>query len=109
MKKAIAVLGVLSLILGLSACKMIGRYNVNWIIGKDSDQIQARYGEFDWTPKDVPEDGLYRNCCCSYNLVYNQRHWTDGRRVPNEFLEIYFDENGVAYKAEKYVDETSIL
>ena len=104
MKKVIAVLMVLSLMLGLSACKMIGRYNVNWIIGKNSDQIQARYGEFDWKPKDVPEDGLYRNCYCTYYLRVDQVDWSE--RLPDEYLRIYFDENGIAYAAKKEVDNT---
>ena len=107
MKKVIVSLIVLSLMLGLSACKMIGQYNVNWIIGKNSDQIEARYGEFDVKPKDGKEYGLYRRCRCAYYLVRDQRNWAG--RVPDVLLYIYFDEEGIAYAAKKIEDTTVFL
>ena len=82
---------------------MIGRYNVDWIVGKNSKQIQARYGEFDGHPLDVPEDGLYRDCHCVYYVQVGGRQLF-GDRLPDEFLYIYFDEEGIAYKATKFVD-----
>lgn len=103
MKKCIVLfMSVLFVVFILSGCEKIGRYNVDWIIGKDANEIQSRYGKFDGHPQDIPDDGLYKNCTCSYSLPVG--HQLFGDPLPEEFLYIYFDDAGIAYKVYKYVE-----
>lgn len=104
MKKAIAILAVLLLFLSFSGCGLIMRDSFSkdsteWMIGKNSEQIQAHFGEFYGHPNDIPEDGLFKDCRCSY-----KRERSTFSDIWEEYLFIYFDANGIAYKTVIFVD-----
>lgn len=101
-KKILSLCLIVSLMFALFGCASDWRYNKEWMTGKTSKQIQARYGDFDGHSEEASEDGLYRDCRCVYILKKDQRNW--GGTEFDEFLYILFDENGIAYKVYVYVD-----
>ena len=101
MKKTISLCIIIAILCVLSSCESDWRYNKEWIVGKNSKQIQARYGKFDGHTEDVCEDGLYKDCIGIYFLQIDTRNWDE--RLPNEYLYIVFDSDGVARKVYKYV------
>ena len=101
MKKIVSLFIITAILCVLSGCESDWRYDKEWIVGKNSKQIQARYGEFDGHTEDVSEDGLYKDCICIYFLQIDARTWDE--RLPNEYLYIVFDSDGIARKAYKYV------
>lgn len=100
MKKILPVI-----LVAVIVCIVIVRsvYDTQWMIGKNSDEIQARYGQFDYHSEEAAEDGLYKDCVCFYLVQTNE---TDlfGDPLPDERLYIYFDADGIAYEAYKHVD-----
>ena len=67
-------------------------YDTDWIVGKTAEQIQDRYGEFDRN-KTYPNSALLK---CAY---YDLKPRMDGEHEYNVWIEINFDENGVAISA----------
>ena len=66
MKKLYIITAVILLLsMMLSSCS---KYNDSWIIGKNSDEIQEKYGEFTFCRGSPSEDGLYYDCICGYKL-----------------------------------------
>lgn len=91
-----AVALILTLGLSLFGC---GGYDEDFVMGKTSQEIIERYGDFDYLEySDVDgyseEGGLYRNCKTGYVTKTEK-----GEAV--EYFAISFDENGIAYKVEK--------
>ena len=72
------------------------KYDKEWIIGKTSLEIEARYGEFDLCENIRSPDGLYRNSNCGYMTKEGKAGFFG--TPPDKFLSIYFDSNGIAYK-----------
>ena len=101
-RRIISLCLVVFTLLTLVSCESDWMYDKDWIIGKDANEIQSRYGKFDGHPQDIPDDGLYKNCTCSYSLPVG--HQLFGDPLPEEFLYIYFDDAGIAYKVYKYVE-----
>ena len=83
------------LILSFSSCAK-NPYDTEWIIGKTSAEIEARYGEFYQCSMPADADGLYRNARCS--LVLKEKRVGFLGTDPAEVLAISFDENGIAYR-----------
>ena len=94
-KKIFSLLLVLSLLFLLTSCDR-NPYDSEWIIGKTSAEIEARYGNFYQCSMPASEGGLYKNCRCS--LLLKERRKGFLGTEPAEVLAISFDENGVAYQ-----------
>ena len=103
MKKIVSLFIITAILCVLSGCESDWKYDKEWIIGKNSKQIQARYGEFDGHPQDVPEDGLYKDCICAYFLQIDRKTWDE--TLPDEKLYIVFDSEGIAQTVYKHVDQ----
>jgi hypothetical protein len=91
-------------------------YNTSFILGKNSNEIQEKYGEFD---KVMPhagfstnlsecknDEGLYINCTAAY---FTGEGHTDLSIISilffptfDEYYLIYFDSDGIAYKVDKH-------
>lgn len=67
------------------------KYNDKWIIGKTSEEIIERYGEFDHVWKKPDYDGLYRDCTVEYFLI---NYWQ--ATVTSQYYTIHFNNNGRA-------------
>ena len=102
-RRIISLCLVVFTLLTLVSCESDWMYDKDWIKGKNSEQIQARYGKFDGHPQDIPDDGLYRDCICVYFLQIDKQTWDE--TLPNEKLYIVFDSKGIAQKVYKHVDE----
>ena len=94
--KILLIVLVLFLVVSLSACKP---YDPDDFIGLNSDEIIAKYGEFDVhkaTLRATEAAYLYCNGACGYMVKEEQVGFlgTD----PPEYFMIYFDANGIAYK-----------
>ncbi len=74
-------------------------YDEEWIIGKTSEEIKEKYGEFDHTHNDPSEDGLYRDTSCGY-LTKDKKVGSLGTS-PEEYYMIRFDSEGRAVSIEK--------
>ena len=96
-KKILSLCLIVSLMFALFGCASDWRYNKEWMLGKTSKQIQARYGEFDTHTKEVSEDGLYRDCKCGYYVNADAKQMIGGDPEPPVYLYIKFDVNGIAY------------
>ena len=90
---AIALLGTIVFAVGFAIHKYLHRYDFDNFIGLTADQITKKYGEFDrcgfW-----PSTGEYRT---GVYVIKPERVGFLGTYV-EEYLVIYFDENGVAYE-----------
>ena len=104
MRRTISIFLIFSIVFVLAGCDREALYNKEWMIGKTSKQIQARYGKFDYVTEDKDEYGLYKNCRCGYGLKVGAREKYTGDPEPDEYLFVYFDENGVAYKVKKWIN-----
>ena len=102
-RRVISFCLIVFILLSLVGCESDWMYDKDWITGKNSKQIQARYGAFDILPDKAPEEGLYKDCYCGYFLQINKRNWDE--RLPDEYLYIVFDANGTARRVYKYVTE----
>ena len=92
MKKYFALLILLALV--LTGCNPARKFDSDWMIGKDAQDIMARYGQFD---AGRPGDAVYRNCQCSYYIKQDTKG-KPGDVVEDQILRILFDDNGKAYK-----------
>lgn len=104
MKRIASIFLIVSIVFALAGCDRDALYDKEWMIGKTSKQIQARYGKFDYATEDKDEDGLYKDCRCIYNLKVGATEKYTGDPEPDEYLYVDFDENGVAYKVHKWRD-----
>ena len=95
MKKLISIFIVLVMLVGITACAS-KPYKEEDFIGLTSAEIIEKYGEFDNVQMSPSEDGLYRNCGCGYVVVKAKVGFFG--TTPPELFNIYFDENGVAYR-----------
>lgn len=96
--KKLAAVGVLftCLLVAVLVCQLLYVSNVNWIIGKNSAQIQEKYGKFENLMMSPSPDGLYRDTCCSYYVWEGRNGWF--LNYPPMMFSIRFDENGIAYE-----------
>ena len=94
-KKIFSLLLIFSLFFLFSSC-VKNTYDTEWIIGKTSAEIEARYGKFYQCSMPISEDGLYRNARCS--LLIKERRVGFLGTDPAEVLAISFDENGFAWR-----------
>ena len=93
----IVLLSLLIISFTLLSCLQLKYINLKRdFIGKTSNEIQSKYGEFDnrYTPPDA--DGVYRNTVCSYNVI-DARVGFLGTEPPY-LLSIRFDADGIAYE-----------
>lgn len=81
-------------------------FDVNWMIGKNSNEIQKRYGVFDNNNIALQEKtyidavGMYLTGKGVSDLSFKLFL----RPVNDEYIYIYFDSNGIAYKVETRVE-----
>ena len=74
----------------VSCCQIFFLHHKNWILGKNAEQIQDKYGAFDQVGNPQESDGLYKNCVCAYYIT--DLHYGD-------YLHMFcvsFDSNGIA-------------
>lgn len=79
--------------------KAKGSYDQDWIIGKTSQEIEDRYGKFDICLNEEKIEKNYFETGCGY-LTKEQEKGAFGTSS-DEFLMIFFDANGVAYRIEE--------
>lgn len=82
-----------TVLLLFSACTFHG-YDDDWMIGKTSAEIEARYGTFDKLGMNYEEDGLLRKTCAGYIIRESRTSWFG--RTTEQLLVVYFDELGIA-------------
>ena len=103
MKKAIVILLVATFLFFLISCSNekndegATEYDLIWIVGKTKDEIIERYGEFD----SVSNDESYNIEGYSYGRYEGKIPISGGKKRYTDSLIIRFDENGIAYRAEK--------
>lgn len=66
-------------------------YEDRWIIGKTPEQIEQRYGDFDYF--DITTPPLIRGYSVKTDQPWGDTNWP-------EYYMIYFDENDKAYKVQ---------
>lgn len=75
------------------------KFDEDWIIGKNSSEIEEKYGKFDFLAVDKRSDGkIYRGAA---GYLTKEKHVGYLGTDPEEFYAIYFDSDGIAYKTEK--------
>ena len=73
------------------------------VLGKNSDQVQEMYGEFDHYSMYPCEDGLFRFTGCSYTIVEKRVDFLG--TTPSYMVTIVFDGNGIAIEVYcQYID-----
>lgn len=97
MKKTISLLLFLTFLFLLVACSNGNEYDLIWIVGKTEDEIIERYGEFD----SVSNDEFYELYGYRYGCYKGKIPISGGKKRYTDSLIIRFDENGIAYRAEK--------
>ena len=95
------ILIVSFLIVGVfNSCNLqTSKYDKDWIIGKTSSEIEDRYGSFDIYLNNEKYGNNYCETGCGY-LTKNGEKGAFGLST-DEFIMIFFDENGVAYSIEE--------
>lgn len=76
-----------------SACTQ-HRYDEEWIIGKTSAEIEARYGSFDRLGMEYQEDGLLYSCRAGY-VIRESRTTFLGQTTEKLFV-VHFNDKGIA-------------
>ena len=75
------------------------KFDEDWIIGKNSSEIEEKYGEFDFLAVDRESDGkIYRG---KAGYLTKEKYVGYLGTDPEEFYVIYFDSDGIAYKTQK--------
>ena len=97
MKKTISLFLVLMFLFLLVACSSGDEYDLIWIVGKTKDEIIERYGEFD----SVSNDDFYEKHSYRYGCYEGKIPISGGKKRYTDSITIRFDENGIAYRAEK--------
>ena len=103
MRKTIAILLVATFLFFLISCSNekndedATEYDLIWIVGKTKYEIIERYGEFDSSGNDKN----YNIEGYSYGRYEGKIPISGGKKRYTDSLTIRFDENGVAYRAEK--------
>lgn len=72
-------------------------YEDRWVIGKNADQIEQRYGSYD-----INWETIYGSLIKGYCVKPSTTDWWGDATWP-EYYMIYFDENGKAYKVDVVV------
>lgn len=90
----LALLLCITLLL-FSACTFHG-YDEDWVIGKTSAEIEARYGTFDRLGMNYEEDGLLYRTVAGYIIKESRVTW-HGKTTEQLFV-VYFDELGIAWQ-----------
>lgn len=99
-KQMIATIVISILLIGLIPGLVISAayYHSGWVIGKTYEQIEERYGSFDYTRNRTLGDRTTPISSAGYIIVdkYNDRYWGD--TVYEQYWMIEFDEDGIAYE-----------
>lgn len=80
--------------------KIHHNYDEKWILGKTSQEVEARYGKFHITSGSKSADGLYRRGLGCYILKEKEGDFPGAR--PETLFQIAFNGDGIAY--ETFVD-----
>ena len=70
------------------------KYDVDWMMGKTSQEIIDRYGYFNMCSNYPDEDGLFKNVVCGYTIRERTPGFMDA--IPERLLYIHFDSTGIA-------------
>ena len=105
-KISILLLILTILLIGLNSCSGVKEsvFDSNWMIDKNSEQIQEKFGKFNYAsvaPNE--EDGLYYDCECEYVMSVSEGLIMDGM-VWKKYLVLYFNEDAVVYKTSEKLD-----
>ncbi len=73
-------------------------YDEEWILGKTSAEIEAKYGSFDRQGNYRQEDGKFYSCRVGY-IIKESRVSFFGRTTEELFI-IHFNAEGIAYSCE---------
>ena len=96
-KISIIVVVLLCVICIFLICLQMGFHLFKYsIIGKDSSEIQDKYGQFDCVQMPHDTDGLYKNTTCSYFIT--DKHVSFLGTTPPYMFSIRFDASGIAYE-----------
>ena len=93
---------VIIVILGILIYRYNCVYNEKWVVGKHYTEIMDRYGDFDrgypkpYYPGKTELDFPGTYC---YQITPPGKNWLD--LTSEEYLVIHFNENGIAYRAER--------
>ena len=99
MKKWIGgIVLIMLIVLGLNVVIGCNEYKEEWILGKNSNEVISRYGQFHSVSTTVDQAGLYRNCFCEY-IIRNNFEAIFGFRS-KKVCKIYFSEQGIATSCE---------
>ena len=101
LKAYIAVSVILFSAVLLTSCGKKYKYDSDWIIGKNSQEIIEQYGEFDVVTMPKNDQGLYSSAICSYIIVPKKVGYLG--TTPERLFSIGFDENGIA---DEFFEET---
>lgn len=101
-KRLCLLLLICALLCSMSGCRRFD-YDPDWIIGKNSAEIQKRYGAFDFCNAEASDDGLVRDCVATYYIRKDAKQLF-GDPLPDIKFHIWFDETGIAYKAYRRED-----
>ncbi len=93
LKPLLAVLMTLAMLVALAGCKA-HKYDEEWIIGKTSEEVIEKYGEFYKCIKVAGSDGVYDRSICSYIIKPKRKGFLG--TTPAELFSISFDKNGIA-------------
>ncbi len=97
-KKTVLVILVCILFSALLVACSNYKYDDAWIIGKNSAQIEEKYGSFDRRAVAYDADGLLRNCRAGYVIEPSRKTW-HGKTTEQLFC-VYFDADGIAVSTE---------
>ncbi len=82
------------------------KYDENLIIGKGYSEIKEKYGEFDIVNKGTDDGLMFYDAQCGYLTKKEAKDAIFNDVIPEEYLMIYFNADGIAYKVERnYIDK----
>ncbi len=102
LRRLCLLLLICALLCSMSGCRRFD-YDPDWIIGKNSAEIQKRYGAFDFCNAEASDDGLVRDCVATYYIRKDAKQLF-GDPLPDIKFHIWFDETGIAYEAYRRED-----
>lgn len=91
------ILILCAVLISFSACTHHS-FNAEWIIGKTSAEIEARYGSFDRLGNECQEDGLLYSANAGYVIIESRTTW-HGKTTETLFV-VHFNEYGIADRCE---------
>ena len=96
-KKLRGLLTFLSVLLVMAlVCQIYYVYQINWIMGKTSEEVRERYGQFVSYSKPPDEDGIVRNGVGYYCIIPARGGFLG--TYPAYMFGIGFDQDGYADK-----------